>query len=445
MEQINYKWLFGFLKTNKYSLSFPCLLSFPIFFVLQRLSLPIPDYILFGFVFCLCFLCWFFKLFKIPHFKEKEIGILIVFPTVPQLYDEIKLISDELFRLISSLNIQNVNVKFTRNNLFLNKENEIQKVLLKTKASIVVYAEFRHDTRNNEDICHFRQIKFLTPFPEGVLSLQKDIEQSFYKIPMGYFLRDTLGQRDKVVENVCILSTALLSNALRAWGQIDKAQELLFNLRKDFPQIKDNPFIKKNLAICKLVQCQDLYYLNIYRKGVFNIDKELLQQLRLQLIQAYELYGDSNIFLLLSVVNFLLGEEKKSWANIQRVCSRSSKGNYAANFSYSFLFCFNDNIIDAKRNLDKFYNDVEALPIHSDGLWHMIHFTEYVLLVHPEKYCLYFHLSNIYRLVSFNIALEKMQKFLEECKIHAAPSRFIKLAEETISFYRTEISVDLQK
>lgn len=443
MEQIDFKWLFGFLKSNKYNFYFPCFLSILIFCFLQHLDLPIPDYILFFLILVLCFCCWFFKLFKIPSFKEKEIGILIVFPTVPQLYDEVKLISDELQNLVSSLNIQNVNVKFTRNNLFLNKEKEIQNILLKTKASIVVYAEFRHDTRNNEDIFHFRQIKFLTLFPVGVLSLQKDIEQSFYKIPMGYFLRDTLGQRDKVVENVCILSTALLSNALRAWGQIDKAQELLFNLRKDFPQIKENPFIKKNLAICKLVQCQNLYYSNIYRKGVFNIDKELLQQLRLQLVQAYELYEDSNVFLLLSVVNFLLGEEKKSWANIQRVCSRSSKGNYAANFSYSFLFCFNDNIIDAKRNLDKFYNDMEALPVHSDGLWHMIHFTEYVLSEHPEKYCLYFHLSNIYRLVSFNMALEKMQKFLEECEMHKAPSHFIKLAEETIAFYKTEISANL--
>lgn len=448
MEQIDWKWVFGFLKSNRYTFYCPLFLGILIFLVFRILGVPtslIPPYIIFILIEVLCFIGWFFKLFKIPGFKEDEIGILIVFPTVPRLYDEIKLISDELFRLISRLSVQNsIKVKFTRNNLFLNKEKEIQKILLKTRASLILYAEFLYDTKNNEDLCHFRHLQFCTRFPSGILSLQKDIEQDFHKIPMGYFLRDTLGKRDKVIESVGILSMVLLSNALRAFGQIEKAEELLHNLKKKFSQVRNSSFIKKNLAICKLVRCRNLYYSKIYANGMFNTDEEILKQIRQELLQAYQYYEYGDIFLLLSVVNFLLGEEKKAWANIQRVLSRSPKGSYVANFSYSFLFCFKNNIIDAKHNLDKFYNDSDARPINSDGLWHMIHFTEYILSLYPKKYCLYFHLSYVYRLLSFNIALEKMQKFLEECDANNAPAQFTELANEAILFYKSEIEDGLQ-
>lgn len=444
MDQINMRWFWGILKTNKYSLFSPLTVGVLLFWILKDILSFLPLFFIFCVLQCLCIFVWFWFLIKIPRFNKDEIGILVVFPTVPQLYDEIHLISEDLSRLISGLSTEKrIRIKSTRNNLFLNHDQDIQTTLERSRATLIVYAELRHDRKNNDEICHFRQIQFLTRFPKGVLSLQKDIERDFRKIRVGYFLKDTLGNRNQVVENVSILSTFTLSNTLRAYGNFLLAEKLLLELRRKLPQARNSIAIKKNIAICRLLRGRDLYESQIYMDGKFHIKRDILEKIRSLLISAYSFYEYGDIFLLLSVVNFLLGEEKKSWASLRRANSRSPKGNYVANFSYSFLFCFKGNIEDARRNLEKFYNDPEALPIHPSGLWHMINFTEYVLSVYPEKYCLYFHLSYVYRLVNFNMALEMMQKFLDKCSADSVPIQFIELANQEIAFYKSEITTDL--
>ena len=180
-----------------------------------------------------------------------------------------------------------------------------------------------------------------------------------------------------------------------------------------------------------MAQAQRLYDEQIYRDGNFNLDRTVLNNIRELLIKAYELndsYG--NIFLLLSVINFLLGEPKKSRANVQRALTRAPKRNHVANISFSFLDCYFDKPDLAKYNWDKFYQDENAQPIEDRGIWHMINFTEYALQREPDKYCLYYHLACIYRMNNLNIAAEKMKVFLQECQKHC---KFTDLAQEEVN------------
>lgn len=419
-------WLIGFFKTNKYSIWFPLISGLLLFTTLRDIFQFWPLYINFIFWELICLAVWFFYLIKIPTFGKKDIGILIVFPTVPKLYEEIKSIAEELGRLIPTLNTQsNIKIKVTRNNLFLQNKDEIIKILEKTGATLIVYAEFHHDTKNSESLCSFRRIQFVTRFPKGVLSLQNDIAREFEKVHVGYSLRDTLGKKQQMLEDVTILSTFILSNALRAFGNLEIAENLLKELRQNIPATRSSIAIKKNLSLCKLAQAQKIYDEQIYRNGNFNLNKTILNNIRELLIKAYELndsYG--NIFLLLSVINFLLGEPKKARDNVQRALLRAPKGNYVANISFSFLYCYFYNPGLAKYNWDKFYQDENAQPIKDRGIWHMINFTEYALQKEPERYCLYYHLACIYRMNNLNIAAEKMKVFLKECKKHCMFTNF---------------------
>ena len=425
-------WLIGFFKTNKYSIWFPVISGLVLFTTLKDIFQFWPSYINFLLWELICFVVWFFYLIRIPTFGKKDIGILIVFPTVPKLYEEIKSIAEELGRLIPTLNTQsNIKIKATRNNLFLKNKDEIKKILDKTGATLIVYAEFHHDTRNSEPLCSFRQIQFLTRFPKGVLSLQNDIAREFERIHVGYSLRDTFGKKRQMLEDVTILSTFILSNALRAFGYLEVAENLLKELRQNIPATRSSIAIKKNLSLCKLAQAQRLYDEQIYRDGNFNLDRAVLNNIRELLIKAYELndsYG--NIFLLLSVINFLLGEPKKARANVQRALTRAPKRNHGANISFSFLDCYFDKPDLAKYNWDKFYQDENAQPIEDRGIWHMINFTEYALQREPDKYCLYYHLACIYRMNNLNIAAEKMKVFLQECQKHCM---FTDLAQEEVN------------
>ena len=432
-------WVFDFLKTHKYCFYAPLVVGGIIFMCLGKVFGSLHPAIALVLLELVCCIFWFLFLIYIPRFKKDEIGILVVFPTVPKLYEEVKSISDELSRLIQGLSIgEKIKVKVTRNNLFLNNSQAIENILVKKCATLIVYAEFQQDTKNNDLLCHFRQIQFVTRFPRGIVSLQKDMERDFQKIHAGYSLKDTFGKRSKVIEDITIIATFTLSNALRAFGNITVAQELLTELRRKYLQTRNSIAIKKNIAFCLLAHAHQIYEKEIYQGGnKFNIDHAKLEEIRQILITAYNsFYEYRDIFMLLAIINFLLGEIKKSRSNLQRVLSRTSKHNYIANFSYAFLDCYENRVLNAKTHWDKFYTDPEADIPNMYSIWHMINFTESVLERYPERYALYFHLANIYRMLDLNIALEKMNLFLEQASLHGDAQKILEMASQETAVYK---------
>ena len=66
----------------------------------------------------------------------------------------------------------------------------------------------------------------------------------------------------------------------------------------------------------------------------------------------------------------------------------------------------------------------------------MINFTESILERYPERYALYFHLANIYRMLDLNIALEKMNLFLEQASLHGDAQKTLEVASQEATVYK---------